>query len=175
MRWYSTSQFQITPNCPQLLVLSSSGAQQRSKGRSRTHGAVTHNTDWRLMLKDNSHTIVGRGKRRNPSKQSSHMDCFGFPLLPILLTCFFPGLHLSPFCLFFCFLYYLLIYSSDILGSKKPMLLKESIFLQLGPVVSKLTQGTWTAILEQDIFNKKKKSLKEDTEKALLVFTTMSH
>jgi len=34
------------------------------------------------------------------------------------------------------------------------MLLKDNVFLQLSPVVSKLTQGTWIAILEQAIFNK---------------------
>ena len=151
MCWCSTSLLQITPNLPQLPALSRGRAQQGSKGRSRTHGAVTHNTDWMLMLKGNEHAIVGGGEGGNTRNQSSHTfaedsDYFGFPLPHNLWTFFFLG------CIFHFFFF--LFAFSTILGSTKPMLLKDNVFLQLSPVVSKLTQGTWIAILEQAIFNK---------------------
>lgn len=171
MCWYSTSQFQITLNFPQLSALSSAGASAGEQGQEQDLQSTTF-TMLRLEANvERQQVTVGGGKGSNASNQShtfqlAHFSPPTHPLnLIFSLGCIFQHVKAEVVC----FLQYLLIYSTGILLSSKPLLLKDNIFLQLSTSVKTHTGDLNCYFKASHI---QEKSLR-DTDKALLVFTTM--
>lgn len=176
MCWYSTSRLQITLNFPQLSALSSAGASAGEQGQKQDLGSTTF-TMLRLEVNaERQQAIVGGGKGSNASNQSHtfKLACFSPSTHPLnmlfFLDCIFHRVKGGGEVV--CFLQYLLIYSAGILLSSKPLLLKDNVFLQLSPSVKTHTGDLNCYFKASHI---QEKSLKGDTNKALLVFTTMLH